>query len=144
MISDLPILKIAELRQYHPNVPILALTATATSGVIEDIQDKLQFSQKNLLKTSFARPNLIYAVKYSENKDRDVIEMVQKMKGSGIIYVRSRRKSIEIARILAQEGVSAAYYNAGLEHQITVGGSAKLDLRENPCYCGHQCIWNGY
>ncbi len=111
-------LKIAELRQYHPNVPILALTATATSGVIEDIQDKLQFRQKNLLKTSFARPNLIYAVKYSENKDRDVIEMVQRMKGSGIIYVRSRRKSIEIARILAQEGVSAAYYNAGLEHQI--------------------------
>ncbi len=111
-------LRIAELRQFHPKVPILALTATATSSVIEDIQDKLHFSRKNLLKTSFARPNLIYAVKYTENKDRDVIDMVKKMKGSGIIYVRSRRKSIEIARILAQEGVSAAYYNAGLEHQI--------------------------
>ena len=111
-------LKIAELRQYHPQVPILALTATATQSVIDDIQQKLLFREKNLLKTSFRRENLIYAVKYSENKDRDVIEMVKKLKGSGIVYVRSRRKSIEISRILVQEGISAAYYNAGLEHQM--------------------------
>jgi ATP-dependent DNA helicase RecQ len=109
-------LKIAELRRYHPQVPILALTATATHKVIEDIQLRLAFREKNLLKTSFRRENLIYAVKYSENKDRDVIEMVKKLKGSGIVYVRSRRKSIDISRILQQEGISAAYYNAGLEH----------------------------
>lgn len=111
-------LKIAELRKYHPDIPILALTATATSAVIDDIQQKLQFRKNNLLKTSFRRENLIYAVKHSENKDRDVLEMVKKLKGSGIIYVRSRRKSIEISRILLQEGISSAYYNAGLEHQV--------------------------
>jgi ATP-dependent DNA helicase RecQ len=111
-------LKISELRQYHPDVPVLALTATATSEVTDDIQQKLLFKKKNLLKTSFRRENLIYAVKRSENKDRDVIDMVKKLRGSGIVYVRSRRKSIEIARILQQEGISAAYYNAGLEHQI--------------------------
>lgn len=111
-------LKIAEIRQFHPDVPVLALTATATSEVISDIQEKLLFRKKNLLKMSFRRNNLIYAVKHSENKDRDVIEMVRKLKGSGIVYVRSRRKSVELSRLLSQEGISAAYYNAGLEHQI--------------------------
>jgi len=76
------------------------------------------FKKRNLLKTSFRRENLIYAIKVSENRDRDVAVMVRKLKGSGIVYVRSRRKSIEISRILMQEGVSAAYYNAGLEHQV--------------------------
>jgi ATP-dependent DNA helicase RecQ len=111
-------LKIADLRPYHPMVPVLALTATATRPVIEDIQQKLLFKAKNLLKTSFRRENLIYAVKYTENKDRDVVDMVKKMKGSGIIYVRSRRKSMEIARNLSREGIAAAYYNAGLEHAV--------------------------
>jgi ATP-dependent DNA helicase RecQ len=111
-------LKIAELRQFHPLVPILALTATATRKVIEDIQQKLLFREKNLLKTSFRRENLIYAVKYSENRDRDVIDMVKKLKGNGIVYVRSRRKSVEISRFLVQEGISAAYYHAGLDHQV--------------------------
>jgi ATP-dependent DNA helicase RecQ len=111
-------LKIAELRPYHPEVPILALTATATSSVIEDVQQKLMFREKNLLKTSFRRENLIYGVKYSENKDRDLIQMVKKLKGSGIVYVRSRRKSIEISRSLLHEGISSAFYNAGLEHKI--------------------------
>jgi ATP-dependent DNA helicase RecQ len=109
-------LKIAELRPYHAQVPFLALTATATRPVIDDIQQKLQFRAKNLLKTSFRRENLIYAVKNTENKDRDVVDMVKKLKGSGIVYVRSRRKSIEVARILSREGIAAAYYNAGLEH----------------------------
>jgi ATP-dependent DNA helicase RecQ len=111
-------LRIAELRQFHPTVPILALTATATPEVADDIQEKLVFRQKNLLTTSFRRENLIYAVKKSENKDRDVIDMVKKLRGSGIVYVRSRRKSVEIARILQQEGIAAAYYNAGLEHPV--------------------------
>ncbi|HJZ40196.1 MAG TPA: ATP-dependent DNA helicase RecQ [Bacteroidales bacterium] len=111
-------LKIAELRQFHPQVPYLALTATATRPVIEDIQQKLQFREKHLLKTSFRRENLIYAVKYSENKDRDVVDMVKRLKGSGIVYVRSRRKSAEITRLLAKEGISVAFYNAGLEHPV--------------------------
>jgi ATP-dependent DNA helicase RecQ len=111
-------LKISELRQFHPHVPVLALTATATKPVIEDIQQKLLFHEKKFFKTSFLRGNLIYAVKYSENKDRDIIEMVKKLKGSGIVYVRSRRKSIEISKSLAKEGISVAYYNAGMEHTI--------------------------
>jgi ATP-dependent DNA helicase RecQ len=111
-------LKIAELRPYHPQVPILALTATATRPVIEEIQQKLQFRTRNLLKTSFRRENLIYAVKTTENKDRDVVDMVKKLKGSGIVYVRSRRKSIEIAKNLSREGVATAYYNAGLDHPV--------------------------
>ncbi|MBN2812941.1 MAG: RecQ family ATP-dependent DNA helicase [Bacteroidales bacterium] len=109
-------LKIAELRPFHPQVPVLALTATATGAVIDDIQQKLLFRTPNLLKTSYRRPNLIYAVRQSENKDRDVIDMVKKLKGSGIVYVRSRRKSIDLSRMLSQEGISAAYYNAGLDH----------------------------
>jgi len=111
-------LKISDLRQLHPQVPVLALTATATRPVIEDIQLKLLFKSKNLLKSSFRRPNLIYAVRTTENKDRDVLDMVKKLKGSGIVYVRSRRKSIEIAKTMTREGISASYYNAGLEHPV--------------------------
>jgi len=111
-------LKIADLRQFHPQIPVLALTATATRIVTEDIQDKLRFRVRNLLKTSFLRENLIYAVKTSENKDRDVVDMVKKLKGSGIIYVRSRRKCIEIAKQLDREGISVAFYHAGLAHVL--------------------------
>jgi ATP-dependent DNA helicase RecQ len=111
-------LKISELRQYHPDVPILALTATATPKVTEDIQEKLLFRGQNLLKTSFRRDNLIYAVRYSENRDHDVVEMVKKLKGNGIVYTRSRRKCVEIARFLVQEGISASFYHAGLDHQV--------------------------
>jgi len=118
-------LKISELRQFHPQVPVLALTATATRKVIEDIQQKLLFREKNLLKTSFRRENLIYAVKYSENKDREVVEMVKKLKGIGIVYVRSRRKSVEISRFLIQEGISSAFYHAGMEHK------ARSDVQQN-------------
>jgi ATP-dependent DNA helicase RecQ len=111
-------LNIAELRPFHPEIPVLAITATATRPVIEDIQTRLRFKSKNLLKSSFRRENLIYAVRTTENKDRDVLDMIKKLKGSGIIYVRSRRKSIEISKNLLKEGISAAYYNAGLEHPV--------------------------
>ncbi len=109
-------LKIAELRSFHPEVPVLALSATATPVVTEDIQDKLRFRIPNLLKTSFRRENLIYAVKKTENRDRDVIEITRKLRGSGIVYVRSRRKSVEIAKSLMKEGIFVAFYHAGLEH----------------------------
>jgi ATP-dependent DNA helicase RecQ len=111
-------LKIAELRSFHPQTPVLALTATATPKVVEDILEKLLFRRKNILKTSFRRENLIYAVKYTENKDLDVLDIINKVKGSGIVYVRSRRKSNEIARLLVKEGVAAASYHAGLDHTV--------------------------
>jgi ATP-dependent DNA helicase RecQ len=109
-------MKIAELRKFHPTVPVLALTATATPPVVKDIQEKLSFRARNLLQSSFHRENLIYAVRYSENKDGDMISMVRKLRGSGIVYVRSRKKSIDLARLMTREGVSADFYNAGLEH----------------------------
>lgn len=107
-------LKIAELRTLLPDVPILALTATATPIVVDDIQDKLLFKQKNLLKSSFVRENLIYAVKPSENKEADIAELVKKMNGSGIVYVRSRKKCTDLSNYLTKLGISVSFYHAGL------------------------------
>jgi len=111
-------LAIAEMRSYHPAVPILALTATATQPVVQDIQDKLRFRSRNVLQMSFLRENLVFAVRYSENKDSEVIDMTRKLRGTGIIYVRNRRKCMEISRTLNNQSISAAPYHAGMEpHQ---------------------------
>jgi ATP-dependent DNA helicase RecQ len=110
-------LKIAELRNLLPGVPVLALTATATSVVVDDIQDKLLFRNKNVFKSSFFRENLIYAVKTTENKDADVKDLVKKMNGSGIVYVRSRKKCMDLASLLTRQGVSASFYHAGLPYE---------------------------
>ena len=107
-------LKIADLRTLLPDVPVLALTATATPMVVEDIQDKLLFKQKNVMKSSFVRENLIYAVKTTENKETDVSELVKKMNGSGIVYVRSRKKCQDFSNLLAKQGISVSFYHAGL------------------------------
>jgi len=111
-------LKIAGLRGIISGVPVLALTATATSAVIEDIQEKLIFTRKHLLRASFFRENLIYIVKNSEDKCKDLIKIVEKIKGSGIVYVRTRKKTKEIASLLVQKNISSTYYHAGLKHQI--------------------------
>jgi ATP-dependent DNA helicase RecQ len=110
-------LKIAELRSLLPGVPMLALTATATSVVVDDIQDKLLFRSKNVFKSSFFRENLIYAVKATENKDADVKELVKKINGSGIVYVRSRKKCMDLSSLLTRQGVSASFYHAGLPYE---------------------------
>ncbi|MBN1415882.1 MAG: RecQ family ATP-dependent DNA helicase [Bacteroidales bacterium] len=110
-------LKIAELRTLLPDVPVLALTATATPVVVDDIQDKLLFKKKNVYKSSFVRENLIYAVKTSENKDADVIELAKKMNGSGIIYVRSRKKCADLSALLAKQGLSVSFYHAGMPYE---------------------------
>jgi ATP-dependent DNA helicase RecQ len=110
-------LKIAELRSLLPGVPVLALTATATSVVVEDIQDKLLFRNKNVFKSSFYRENLIYAVKTTENKDADVKDLAKKMSGSGIVYVRSRKKCMDLASLLTRQGISASFYHAGLPYE---------------------------
>ena len=111
-------LKISDLRGIIPGIPVLALTATATGAVVIDIQEKLGFSGKNVLKASFFREKLIYTVKNSEDKYKDIIKIVTKIKGSGIVYVRTRKKSNEIASLLSKNNISSSYYHAGIKHQI--------------------------
>ncbi|MCF8222268.1 MAG: RecQ family ATP-dependent DNA helicase [Bacteroidales bacterium] len=112
-------LNIAEIKQYiQGEVPILALTATATSKVVDDIMDKLGFRKKNVLKASFERKNLIYLVRKVEDKNEYLLSTVSKVKGSGIIYVRSRKKTREIAQFLVANNIAADYYHAGLKREI--------------------------
>jgi ATP-dependent DNA helicase RecQ len=108
-------LQIANIRTYFPKVPLLALTATATHEVVDDIQDKLLFTQKNLLKKSFVRENVTYLVRHKEDKLGYLVDTVSKSKGSGIIYVRSRKKCREISDLLRQQEVAADFYHAGLD-----------------------------
>jgi len=107
-------LKIADIRQHLPEVPVLALTATATPEVIEDIQVQLHFKQKNVYQKSFERKNLVYSVKNIEGKLEELAKTLNKIKGSSIIYVRSRQKTKEISDFLLQNGFSSDFYHAGL------------------------------
>ena len=109
-----PYLRIAEIREFHPQTPIIALTATATKEVINDIQDKLLFKEKNVLSRSFDRPNLIYVVQNENNKARRLLKICNNLKGSGIVYVRNRRKTVEIAKFLVQNHYPAGVYHAGM------------------------------
>jgi ATP-dependent DNA helicase RecQ len=107
-------LKIVDFRQQLPNVPVLALTATATPRVVEDIQDKLGFKHKNVFKIGFERKNLTYLVRRAEDKQELMLKIVKAIKGTGIIYVRIRKKAKEIAAFLQENEISADYYHAGL------------------------------
>ncbi|HLN19775.1 MAG TPA: ATP-dependent DNA helicase RecQ [Bacteroidales bacterium] len=112
-------LRIAEIREkIGDKVPFLALTATATEDVIEDIVKKLHFRETNVLKASYKRENISYLVRKVEDKPRYVLDTLRKAKGCGIIYVRSRKKTKEIAEILNQNGMSADYYHAGLSDEL--------------------------
>lgn len=112
-------LKIADLRDLLPeNIPFLALTATATPQVSDDIMEKLRFRTKNVLRTSFERKNISYLVRNVEDKHAYLVRTIRKVNGSGIIYVRNRKKTREIAEILVTRGVSADFYHAGLRHEI--------------------------
>ena len=110
-----PYLHISELRELHPGVPVLALTATATEDVAADIQQKLQFRSGNVFRKSFERRNLAYLVYNEENKMRKLFSIAKNVKGSGIVYVRNRRETQEIARLLNLEGITADFYHAGLD-----------------------------
>ncbi len=107
-------LQINEIREWHPKVPVLALTATATTEVIDDIQEKLEFKSKNLIQGSFERKNLVYAVLKEENKFSKLLEILQNVKGTSIVYARSRKKTKEIALQLRKAKISADVYHAGL------------------------------
>jgi ATP-dependent DNA helicase RecQ len=111
-------LTISDLRKLFPDVPVLALTATATQKVVEDIQDKLLFRKNNVLKKSFRRDNLIYMVRDKEDKMGYLANTIRKAKGSGIVYVRSRKKTREIAQLLQSQNISADYYHAGLATEL--------------------------
>lgn len=112
-----PYLKIAELRQWHPKVPFLALTATATPQVSKDIVEKLAFGKnREIFQKSFARENLSFVVRKTDNKERKLLEILSKVKGSAIVYVRSRKSTEILSSVLNRNRISASYYHAGLSH----------------------------
>ena len=110
-------IKIADIRTLFPDVPVLALTATATPQVVEDIQEKLHFKKGKVFQKSFFRPNLSYVVRYGENKIQQLIHILNRVPGSAIIYVRSRQKTKEIAEELRRFKISADFYHAGLKSE---------------------------
>ena len=107
-------LKIADIRQKFPEVPVLALTATATTEVVDDIQDKLGFRAKNVFRMSFERTNLRYVVRKTDDKEKEMLHILRSVPGSAIVYVRSRRRTEEYARMLREEGISTFDYHAGM------------------------------
>jgi len=117
-------IKIAELRTLLPGVPVMALTASATTDVVKDIQKQLLFKKDNVLKVSFERKNLAYVVLKEEDKLGRLLKIVNNLKGSGIIYTRNRRKTEELTAFLKQHKISADYYHAGLPPEAR---SAKQD-----------------
>ncbi|MEG1904810.1 MAG: ATP-dependent DNA helicase RecQ [Bacteroidales bacterium] len=111
-------LRIAEIRELLPGVPILALTATATPDVVTDIQEKLHFHQKNVFRKSFDRTNLSYVVRHTDNKIEELKRILTRVPGTAIVYVRSRKRTKEISDLLVQAGFSSDYYHAGLSYEL--------------------------
>ena len=111
-------LKISYIRKLKPGTPILALTATATPEVVDDIQNQLQFSEKNVFKMSFERKNLAYIVRITTDKHGEMVHILKCVQGSAIVYVRSRRRTKEIAEILNKNGIPATFYHAGLDPAV--------------------------
>lgn len=110
-------LNIAEIRNLIPDTSVIALTATATPFVVKDIQKQLKFKKENVFQKSFTRDNLVYIVRHQEDKIKKILKTIHLVKGSGIIYVRNRRRTKEIARILIENKISAHYYHAGLSNE---------------------------
>ena len=111
-------LKIAEIRELLPEVPVLALTATATPEVVTDIQARLKFREGNVFRMSFERKKLAYIVRKTDNKTKEIPYILQRISGSAIIYVRNRRRTKEITELLMNEGITADFYHAGLDNAV--------------------------
>ena len=111
-------LHIAEIRQLKPEIPVLALTATATKEVVEDIQEQLRFKEKNVFRMSFERKNLAYVVRKATDKPSELRHILNSVKGSAIVYARSRKRTKETAEWLVSQGISATYYHAGLDVDV--------------------------
>jgi ATP-dependent DNA helicase RecQ len=112
-----PYLEIAEIKKFHPSVPIIALTASATPTVQNDITDKLQLKKATIFKKSFLRNNLSFVVRREEAKYPKLLDIIQKLKGSGMVYVRNRNKTKDVAEYLTKNKINADFYHAGLSTQ---------------------------
>lgn len=110
-------LRIADIREILPSVPVLALTATATPQVVDDIQEKLNFRKKNVFQKSFSRSNLAYVVRTTENKDEQLLKILNNVQGTSVVYVRNRKRTKEIADFLQQNGISSEHFHAGLKNE---------------------------
>lgn len=110
-------LKISDIRQLLPGVPVIALTATATPEVVSDIQQRLQFRQENVFRMSFERKNLAYVVRHTEDKESELLHILQRVDGSGIVYTRNRKKTKEISLFLNRNHITATFYHAGLNDE---------------------------
>jgi len=111
-------LQIAEIRTLFPKVAVLALTASATQQVVEDIQQQLEFPKQNVFVKSFTRSNIAYVVNESEDKEQRMLQIFSKVNGTGLVYVRNRKKTQEIATVLRKNGISADFYHAGLPNEL--------------------------
>ncbi len=111
-------LSIAEIRKIKPETPILALTATATEKVVDDIQEKLAFKEKNVFRMSFERKNLTYVLRTTADKDSELVHILNSVQGSAIVYTRNRKGTKETANMLNASGISATHYHAGLENAV--------------------------
>ncbi len=116
-----PYLKIAEIRPLFGDIPVIALTATAVSKVIDDIQSKLLFKKYNVFRKSFYRSNLSYVVYKEEDKLKKLLRVCNGVKGTGIVYVRNRKLTRETAEYLNRNGIKAGYYHAGLDPAVRSG-----------------------
>lgn len=108
-------LQIKDFKEIHPHVPFLALTASATQKVQEDIVEKLTLKEPQIFRKSFERKNLTYAVLHLENKLQKLVQIATNVKGSGIVYVRTRKDTVELSKYLNQNKISASYYHGGLD-----------------------------
>ena len=111
-------LQIAEIRRLLPDAPVLALTATATPAVVSDIQQRLAFKQENVFRMSFERKNLAYVVRHAEDKFDELLHILNNLKGSAIVYARSRERTKEFAELLCKAGLQATYFHAGLDNAV--------------------------
>ena len=107
-------LKISEIRNLLPGVPVLALTATATPEVVKDIQQRLAFKEENVFRMSFERKNLAYIVRRTESKQEELLHILKHVDGSAIVYAHNRKRTKEYAQLLNENGITATFYHAGL------------------------------
>ena len=131
-------LRIAALRHLRPDIPVLALTATATPEVVDDIQAKLEFRERNVFSMSFERKNLAYIVRNVTDKHAEMLHLLEQIDGPAIVYVRSRRRTKEISDMLVSHGISSTYYHAGLltgvrdqRQALWTGGDARVMVATN-------------